>query len=225
MNIINKFFKKVFVISCYPTSERLNDLIPFLKKEEIDYELVIGPKQKYFTFDGKKSLATIGALSLISANESIYLNAKINQYENFCVIEDDIVFIPEYKEKLSAFFDKVPNDWQIINLGYHKNSSVNKKMDINNVFYKLEKREPPYIKGVTDEVVGTHFVAYKQETLDTIIDTLDKSRFPMDWFLTREIYHKFDVYTCCEKIFYSSSYRNEASRRTKDYAFYKSAIN
>lgn len=221
MNIINQFFQKVFVISCYPTQERLNDLIPFLNKEEIDFELVIGPRQKYFKMDPTKSLATVGALSLISSNESIYLNAKYRGYKNFCIIEDDIVFVPDYKEKLSLFFEKVPNDWDIINLGYHKNSSVNKKIDINNVFYKLEKRDGPYVKGLTDEIVGTHFVGYKQETLDTVIETLDKSRFPMDWFLTREIYNKFNVYTCCEKIFYSSSYRNEASRRTKDYIIIK----
>ena len=74
MNILNQFFEKIYVISSYPTQNRLNELIPFLNKENIQCELVIAPQKKYFKPDYDKTLVNEGSQSLISANESIFLN-------------------------------------------------------------------------------------------------------------------------------------------------------
>jgi hypothetical protein len=94
MNILNQFFKKIYIISSFSTQERIPNLV-----DDINYELIIAPKKKYFDDNG--------AFSLISANESIFLKESYLKSESFCILEDDIWFDINYKEKLNFFFLRV----------------------------------------------------------------------------------------------------------------------
>ena len=124
MNILNKYFNKVYVISSYATHSRLSDLLPFLDKENIKCELIISPKKKYFKPDYNIILANEGNQSLTSANESIFLKELYIKSDSFCVMEDDVFFDLEYEIKLTKFFNQLPSDWDILNLGYHDHSSI-----------------------------------------------------------------------------------------------------
>ena len=129
MNVLNKYFNNVYVISSYTTHSRLSDLLPFLDNENIQYELIIAPKKKYFKPDYDKTLVNEGAQSLISANESIFLKEKFNKSDTFCIIEDDVFFVDNYIDKLSILFKKLPVDWDILNLGYHEHTPINFKLN------------------------------------------------------------------------------------------------
>jgi len=212
MNILNKFFDKIYIITSYPTQNRLNDLISFLNTECISYELIVAPKKKYFKPDYDKTLVNESAQSLISANESILLKEKVIQSKSFCVIEDDIYFDKNYYDKSILFFANIPSDWEILNLGYHKNTSL---LYNNTLYYKLKQNE---------EIVGTHFVAYKNNVLNYMLEKIDINIYPMDWFLTKTIYSNFNTYTCIDKIFYASSYRDYESDKNEYYKKYKSEI-
>jgi len=214
MNVLNKYFNKVYVISSYATQNRLNDLIPFLNKENIQYELIIAPKKKYFKPDYNTTLANEGNQSLTSANESIFLKESYIKSDSFCVMEDDIFFNIEYEIKLSKFFNQLSSDWDILNLGHHDQSSINSKMNDDKTYYKLNKNE---------EIVGTHIVSYKKHTVQNLLNIIENSIYPMDWFLTRNIYSDFNTYTCSDKIFYSSSYR-KTEKKNMFYKKYKSEI-
>jgi hypothetical protein len=215
MNILNQFFEKIYVISSYPTQNRLNDLIPFLNKENIQYELVIAPKKKYFKPDYNITLANEGNQSLTSVNESIFLKELYIKSDSFCVIEDDVFFDLDYEIKLTNFFNQLPSDWDILNLGYHDHSSINSKMITDISYYKLNKNE---------EIVGTHIISYKKHTVQHLLNVIENSIYPMDWFLTRNVYSQFNTYTCTDKIFYQSSYRSYESDKNESYKKYKSEI-
>lgn len=60
MNILNQQFKKIYVISSYVTQNCLNDLHTFFDQENIDVEIVIGPKKKYFKQDYTKTHCSEG---------------------------------------------------------------------------------------------------------------------------------------------------------------------
>jgi len=214
MNVLNKYFNKVYVISSYATHSRLSDLLPFLDTENIQYELIIAPKKKYFKPDYNTTLANEGNQSLTSANESIFLKESYIKSDSFCVMEDDIFFNIEYEIKLSKFFNQLSSDWDILNLGYHDQSSINSKMNDDKTYYKLNKNE---------EIVGTHIVSYKKHTVQNLLNIIENSIYPMDWFLTRNIYSDFNTYTCSDKIFYSSSYR-KTEKKNMFYKKYKSEI-
>lgn len=213
MNILNQLFNKIYVISSYPTQNRLKSLTGFLNILDIKFELVIAPKKKYFKPDYEMTLVSESAQSLISANESIFLKEKIIESESFCVIEDDIYFDKNYHDKLTLFLTNLPNNWEILNLGYHKNTPIKYNEDL--VYYKLKNNE---------EIVGTHIVAYKKNTVQCLLHSIENCIYPMDWFLTKQIYSKFNTYTCTDKIFYASSYREYESDKNEFYKKYKSEI-
>ena len=210
---MNQFFKKIYVISSYPTQNRLNELIPFLNKENIQYELIISPKKKYFKPDYDKTLVNEGAQSLISANESVFLKESYLKSESFCILEDDIWFDINYKEKLNLFFTGMSNDWEILNLGYHQHTSIS--FNDNLSYYKLKRDE---------QIVGTHFLAYKNNVINYILEKIESEIYPMDWFLSKTIYSNFNTYTFMDKIFYASSYRENELDKSEFYKKYISGI-
>jgi len=214
MNVINQFFEKVYIISSDSTRNRIPDLLDFLKTENINYELIFAPKKKYFNdYNDEKLWLGKGAFSLISANESIFLKELYLKSKSFCILEDDIWFDINYEEKLNLFFNNIPNDWEIFNLGYHKNTFT--PFNNNLLHYKLKNDE---------EIVGTHFVAYRHNTINYILEKIESNLYPMDWFLSKTIYSKFDTYMCTDKIFYASSYREYESDKNEFYKKYKSEI-
>ena len=200
MNILNQFFKKIYIISSFSTQERIPNLV-----DDINYELIIAPKKKYFDDNG--------AFSLISANESIFLKESYLKSESFCILEDDIWFDINYKEKLNLFFTDVPNDWEILNLGYHPHTSTS--FNDNLSYYKLKR---------DDEIVGTHFVAYKNNVINYTLEKIESNSFPMDWFLSKTICPNFNTYIYTDKIFYQSSYRSYELDKNESYKKYKSEI-
>lgn len=214
MNILNKFFDKIYFVSSFSTQNRINDLSQFLKIHDINYELVIAPKKKYFgDYNDEKLWLGKGAFSLLSANESIFLKEFYIKSKSFCILEDDIWFDLNYKDKLNFLFEQLPNEWEILNLGYHKNTPV--FSDINIPYYKLKRN---------DEIVGTHFLAYKNININYILEKIESNIYPMDWFLSKAIYPNFNTYTCTDKIFYASSYREYESDKSEFYKKYKSQI-
>jgi len=215
MNVLNKYFNNVYVISSYTTHSRLSDLLPFLDNENIQYELIIAPKKKYFKPDYDKTLVNEGAQSLISANESIFLKEKFNKSDTFCIIEDDVFFVDNYIDKLSILFKKLPVDWDILNLGYHEHTPINFKLNENDVYYKL---------NVGEEIVGSHFIVYKQHVVQSLLDSIETCTVPMDWFLSKTICPNFSTYICTDKIFYQSSYRSYELDKNESYKKYKSEI-
>lgn len=216
MNVLNKYFNKVYVISSYATQNRLNDLIPFLNKESIEFELIIAPKKKYFDTENEDGLwLGQGNFSCLCANESIFLKEYYEKSESFCILEDDIHFDIDYCDKLINFFNKLPFNWEILNLGFNRTTPINEKIFQSDTFYKLQNNE---------EITGTHIVCYKKNLVPFILDKIEKNKVPIDWFLNRNIYSHFNTYTCVNKIFYGSSFRNSDQGSLDFYTKYKSEV-
>jgi GR25 family glycosyltransferase involved in LPS biosynthesis len=213
MNILNKYFSKIYVISSYASQNRLHDLLPFFEKEQIEFELVIGPKKKYFKQDYTKTNNTEGVQSCISAIESILLKESFLKSETFCIMEDDVFFDDAYQSKLTNFFDKLPNDWDILNLGYHEYTSL--KIDTGLLYYKIDKSE---------RICGSHIVAFKPNTVNLLMNAIENCIFPMDWFLNDDIYPHFNTYVCTEIMFYGASYRENENNKHLFYKKYETAI-
>jgi hypothetical protein len=105
----------------------------------------------------------------------------------------------------------VPEDWQILNMGYHFHSTY----VVSPIYYKYNHES---------NVIGTHAIAYKNDSLNIILHELDTCTYPFDIFLSRRIYNKFNTYVASEKIFYQSSYRSYEGDKDASYKKYISAI-
>lgn len=215
-NLLNKYFEKIYVITSYETTDRFDDLNQKFMSENIQVEFVVSPKKKYFgNFLNEPSSLYIGsaAHSLYCSMESIFLASYLNKYESILVFEDDVVFADNYISKLTQFMRNLPDDWEILNLGYHINSTI------PNTFKKFGK----FQDGV--DIVGTHAMAYKKCVFDYVISEFDENTYPVDWFLQKIIYKNFNTYFPVDDIlFYASSYRQYELDNCEDYKKYKSTL-
>jgi hypothetical protein len=205
---MNGLFEKIFVITSYDTHERLKELLPNLNKHSIKYEIVVSPKKKYFKEHIGETWIGNGAASLISGTESIFLKSLIDRYDNICILEDDLFF----NENINI--QNLPNNWDIINFGYHYHSKINN--ETRDIFSKIT---------TDDFIIGTHIVAYKKNTFEIIIDELNSINNPLDLFLNNKIYHTFNSFIFKKQLFYASSYRHYEDDKSFFYKKYKSSIN
>jgi hypothetical protein len=210
--MISKFTNKIYGITSYDTyDDRLVDLNETLSN---NYELIVAPKQKYFTSD--EGEFNSGAKSLVSANESIFLKEKIIKNDVFFIVEDDILLVDNYEYLLDSFFKSIPSDWDIINLGYHVNTPINTKIkETDSEYYKLLYGE---------ELVGTHAILYKKSAVDLVLNEIDGITDPWDWFLFKKVYPKCNTYTCTKKIIFAQSYRDIEIDKNESYKKFKSKI-
>ena len=213
MNILNKHFNKLYIISSYASENRLVDQIPFFAKENMDLEIVIAPKKKYFNPDYTKTRCGEGTQSFISTIESIFLKESYIKSDTFCIMEDDVFFDNNYSEKLERFFTKLPSDWDIVNLGYHEYTSL--KINPNELYYKIDKEE---------RICGTHIVGFKHRVVDHVKNAIEKCIYPWDWFLSDDVYPHFNTYVPIEHIVYGSSYRENENNKHLFYKKYASSV-
>lgn len=210
MNILNEKFDRIFLITSFSTLDRMDDLISFFNKENIEFELIVSPKKKYL----KDGILATGNRSLCCSNESIFLKSKQIGYNSILIFEDDVYFENGYEELFFDFYKTLPDKWQVLNLGFHCHSTQ---------IYSDECRSEQYEHG-RDFLVGTHAMAYNINTFDHIIDKLDYNDRPIDLFMAEQVYDKFNVYYPTNKIFYASSYREYELDRNEYYKKYKSEI-
>lgn len=212
MNILNKMFDKIYVIVSFATQNRYHDFNKKLKSEQIDVEWIVAPKQKYFLQQWSDDAPNLpGNWSHQSAFESIFLKSKLLELNNVLILEDDVIFDNQYLEKFERYYLTVPDDWQVLNMGYH--------------FHSIQVESDIYYKFNHDGfLIGTHAIAYKNETFNTILNELDTCTYPIDIFLSKYIYKKFNTYVAAEKMFYQSSYRSYEGDKDASYKKYISAV-
>ena len=203
MHIINQKIEQVFVITSPYTYYRLDRLIPILKQEDIRYKIIVAPDKRYYNEP---------AQSLISANESILLESKINRYDSICIIEDDIYFVDNYKEKFECFYNRL-NKWDILKLGYQPHCEY-KDIHKVDIVYKIKQN---------DNAIGTQINCYNISVYDILLNVYKKSKIHLDIELNK-LYYKFLSYTPVKHIFYGCSYREYEKDKSEAYKCYPSSL-
>lgn len=212
MNILNKYFHKIYIITSFSTEERFLNLNENLINQKIDAEWIVAPKQKYFINPKTKNDDNLpGNWSYQSAFESVFLKSKLLKLENFLILEDDIFFVENYNLKLEKILLEIPTDWQILHLGYHYASTY--ANDVS--FSKFENNM---------KAIGAHAVVYKNVVFDYILNTVENCTMPIDLYLNNDVYPVFKTYMLNTRIFYQSSYRHYESDKFEFYKKYKSAV-
>lgn len=132
-------------------------------------------------------------MSLSANHIGIVQSAIYNNYNNVCICEDDIFFKPDYKRKLKKFMDSIPNDWDVLNLGY-----LNDEMQITPINKYVYKQAGTYW--------GAQCVVYKNTIYKTLIDVYYKfnCNISPDWF-GREVCKLYNVYIPVEHFIYQVS--------------------
>lgn len=210
MNILNKIFDKVFLITSPITyNDRLSNIKSLQK--EIDCEIVVATHIDNLKENEKLNRQNC---SLNYAYFSIFINALINNYNSICTIEDDLYKTSDYAEKLEEYMKDVDSDWEILNLGYHYHGSltVNDEVkDVSDQSVKDYEETITFHKIVQPEaIIGTHIMGFKKSVYTPILNLLKDNNLPIDWFLYKNgFYYVYKSYQLRKKLFLGKSFREQ----------------
>lgn len=150
MNILNRYFEKVFIITTSHSDQRHEYIKKIVKKENIRCEFVFAPNKKYCVEFYNKDLwgeirhDNSAYTSLTSSYYSIFTSSIFHGYKNILIFEDDVKFEENYEIKFQNFMKNLPSNWNFLNLGFHdskhdkhgwKTFDINEYVSVIDVFW------------------------------------------------------------------------------------------
>jgi GR25 family glycosyltransferase involved in LPS biosynthesis len=167
MNILNKYFDKIYYINLEKRKDRNQECVNELQKNNIiakrftaiDGKLIVNANWNY----------SLGALGCLQSHLEIIKEAKNNKYNSILILEDDVVFKDNLENNFKQYYAQLNKEWDILYL------SGNYNKHIQNSFEKI-----------TDNIIKcnltytTHCYAIKNTIYDILIDILNKATKPID---------------------------------------------
>lgn len=146
---LNAYFDKIVVL----TLPRLTDRIEYIKKtfEGLNYNFFYGvdkqttsldelkeqglySTEQYRRFYKKPTEIATGMLCCSLGHLRIYEYIVENGFEKTLVLEDDAVPVIKQLSKFPAIIKDLPEDWELLYLGYEKNEQLGIKEKVNRFF-------------------------------------------------------------------------------------------
>jgi len=85
----------------------------------VDGGLLLPNKQLQRIFENNDYNMREGMVGCAMSHLKLWIELINSPYEVFCILEDDVQFVPEFKEKFLCLYKSLPKDWDIVYLGYH----------------------------------------------------------------------------------------------------------
>lgn len=152
-DFLNSYFDKIFVVSLHRATDRQVALKQHL--EGLNYEIFWAVDKKDFTveeviasgvYDEAKALRfnrhgvrklLLGEIACAWSHRNIYETILKEGYERVLIFEDDVVPKPETLDLLPQTFKQLPENWEVLYLGFLQNEEVIPKHWRKKQFYKL----------------------------------------------------------------------------------------
>lgn len=179
MNVLNKYFDKIYVITSYFHKPRIKYINELFKKENIKFDfhyavhpdflnhsVIIGDYLKYL-----KHINQIDTLPTskyrISATIShlqVLRQFQYSEYSNVLVFEDDVSFESDYQDKLINFIENVPTDWDMLNLG------------INYTYKENDVEKYNQYINIPKNLYGAHAYAFSKNKIEQFCEYLEDTK-------------------------------------------------
>ena len=206
--MINSVVDKVFVITTL-NSERVDYIKNHLNQNNVKFDFFVSPYKEIINDEivvndgGDVSDKNHKALiSLISAYASIIEIAKISNFKSICVIEDDCYLDTGWEEKIQNFFDNLPTDWDVLNLGYHPLHDTD----------TIKEKYNDYVNIPLNWHHTTHLMMIKNTCYVELLSLVNKWKYtlPMD-YIFNELYKNkiYKSFYPVDKFAYQTSIRSD----------------
>ena len=171
MSIINSFFNKIYVVSMEKNTERhqyINEL--FRKYNIANYKILHGPEgesinvselynKKLIQEHMKKMPNPIGTIETHKMAWQDFVNSGC---EKCLVFEDDVYFLENFESRLSQFLTNLPDNWDVLQIGWLPPHYSNKE----------DKKINEYVKLRWSGVAGAHCYALKINSARILIENV-----------------------------------------------------
>jgi len=201
MHILNRLFKKIYVITVSPPNDRIIHFTNYFKNIDLTFDLRISSHKKFFNeFIHGETHINESEQSLTANYASIIYESYYNDIENFVILEDDNIFNDNFNEEFELFYKNLPDDWDVLHLSDYDIEQHILKKSINDYCDRI------FIKYTTNCMIFRNPTRYK-----SIADVCINSKYPIDYVLN-SLYqeNKLISYAPTKKLTYQSSYRVES---------------
>jgi glycosyl transferase family 25 len=149
---LEQYFDKIFVVSI----PRFADRHERVKKnlEGVSFDLFWGADKLALNYDAVKTNGTydeqrakklqrqgkalnLGEIACSLSHRMVYEEMVKNNWKKILILEDDVLPIAENLEHLPAAIEELPNDWELVYLGYLKHEKVTTALKTKQFFYKI----------------------------------------------------------------------------------------
>ncbi len=189
---------QVKIIHYSKLKKRLDNLIPLLSKEGIEYEIIDKYDPELIT---NKEFAKFDRSNIDKANISIFLKhintlTSNNEKKYIVVVEDDIIFVKNFKKKLLSQIKKLPKDYGFLFFDqFMKSFSIKRNIfNFNNKIYPVNYfAEPNFDEtsnkrtGKTRGLAGYVFNTEISELLKKEFEKQNNIKIPIDHWLNHFI--------------------------------------
>ena len=151
-NYLHQYFDRVLVVSVTRFAERHVQLKANL--EGLAFEYFWGVDKLELDYDAAKTDGTydeqqakklqrqhkalnIGEIACSLSHRMIYAAMVKNSWNKVLILEDDVVPIAENLKKLPAALKELPDNWELVYLGYLKHEIVTPSLKAKQFFYKI----------------------------------------------------------------------------------------
>ena len=175
MNVFNKYFDKIIVITASEHQNRIEYIKKYFTKENIIFDFLHAVNVKflhtsllnyYYNYINAHNIIDPMNTSLYRISATIsHLQAlrqfEYSDYNNILIFEDDVFFEENYQNNLEEFINSVPNDWDVLNLG--RNYTFN------------EKQIEPYNQHSSKikDLYGAHAYAVSKSNIKNFCDFME----------------------------------------------------
>lgn len=144
MSIINKFFDKVYVVTCKKLEKRHEYIKKHFRERNIEFEFIYGPSVESLNlseYNLSKKFSNIKKcnyqLCILLTHKLVWDKIIENNYEKCLICEDDVFFPDFFEKEFTDFSKNLTNiNWDLLQLGWQPHNFVWDKDKILNKFVK-----------------------------------------------------------------------------------------
>lgn len=173
---------KTYLINLPERTDRLRFAKKQFAKAGIEMPMI------YPAVDAKKlkltgtELFNQGLIGCFMSHYIILQHALLNGYKRIAIFEDDVVLVPDFKEKFDQAIEQVPAKWQLLYLGYYERYNKAKLQVSENI-------------TIPKNSWGTHAYMVQNEGIQMMFDNLQTIHAHLDVQIDERIVPK--MYTYC----------------------------
>jgi GR25 family glycosyltransferase involved in LPS biosynthesis len=101
------------------TKQEAPNCLKYERFSAIDGAKLEPTEQLQRIFDGNDYNMRQGMVGCALSHIKLYIELSNSKYDAFCILEDDIEFVPSFRDKFIHLYNSLENDWDLCYLGHH----------------------------------------------------------------------------------------------------------
>jgi glycosyl transferase family 25 len=150
---LEQYFDKILIVSVPRFADRHERVKQNLEglsfdffwgadKLELDYEVAktngTYDEQRAKKLQRQGKPLNLGEIACSLSHRMVYAEMIKNGWKKVLVLEDDVLPLAGNLKQLPAALDELPNDWELVYLGYLKHEKVTTGLKVKQFFYKIQ---------------------------------------------------------------------------------------